>query len=65
MDGVEPSRDDDSHLHWKAKIAGVTREWDAEIVRQDPNREVAWQATSGPPTAARSRSASSASTAPR
>ncbi len=48
MDGVESVRQtDDTHLHWKAKIAGVTRQWDAEIVRQDPNREVAWQATSG------------------
>ena len=48
MEGVESVRQtDDTHLRWEAKIAGVTRQWDAEIVRQDPNREVAWQATSG------------------
>ena len=48
MEGVESVRQtDDTHLRWEAKIGGVTRQWDAEIVRQDPNREVAWQATSG------------------
>ena len=38
---------DDAHLRWEAKIGGITREWDAEIIRQEPNREVAWRATSG------------------
>lgn len=36
---------DDSHLHWKAKIYGVTREWDAEITEQVPDRRVAWKSS--------------------
>jgi len=48
MEGVESVQQlDDSHLRWCARIGGVGREWDAEIVRQEPNREVAWRATSG------------------
>jgi uncharacterized membrane protein len=48
MEGVEAVRQiDDTHLQWRAKIAGVTRQWDAEIIRQEPHREIAWQATSG------------------
>lgn len=48
MDGVERVRQiDDKSLHWKAEIAGVTREWTAEIVRQEPDREVSWRSTDG------------------
>lgn len=48
MDHVtEVRQSDDTHLHWKAKIAGVTREWDAEITEQSPDQRVAWTATDG------------------
>ncbi len=38
---------DDRRLHWIAEIAGVKREWDAEILEQVPNQKVAWAATGG------------------
>jgi len=48
MSGVEDVRQiDDTHLHWKAEIAGVTREWDAEIVDQTPDERVTWRSTDG------------------
>ena len=48
MEGVEEVRQlDDKRLHWKATILGVTREWDAEIVDQEPNQQVAWCAVGG------------------
>jgi uncharacterized membrane protein len=48
MEGVESVRQiDDTHLHWKAEIAGTTREWDAEITEQRPDERVAWRSTSG------------------
>lgn len=33
--------------HWKAKVFGTTQEWDARIVEDTPNQQVAWQSTSG------------------
>src|SRR5687768_6693980 len=48
MDGVQEVRQiDDAHLHWKAKILGAEREWDAEITEQTPDQRIAWRATSG------------------
>ncbi|WIM94801.1 SRPBCC family protein [Actinoplanes oblitus] len=48
MDGVaEIHQLDDTHLHWKTTIAGVTREFDAEITEQLPDERVAWTATEG------------------
>jgi uncharacterized membrane protein len=48
MDGIEEVRQvDDTHLHWKAKIGGIEREWDAEITEQHPEERVAWTSTSG------------------
>lgn len=38
---------DDTHLHWKASIAGREHEWDAEITEQRPDEIIAWQATTG------------------
>ena len=38
---------DDTHLHWRAKIAGKLEEWDAEITEQIPDKRIAWRATSG------------------
>ena len=49
MEGVEEVKQtDDTHLHWHAEIAGVDREWDAEITEQVPDRKIAWRSISGP-----------------
>lgn len=48
MEGVEEVRQiDETHLHWKAHIMGVTREWDAEIVDQTPDQRITWRAIGG------------------
>ena len=48
MEGVEEVRQiDDTHLHWRAQIAGKAKEWDAKITDQSPDRCVAWTATDG------------------
>ena len=48
MEGVEEIRQlDDTHTHWKTKIAGVEREFDAEITEQHPDHRIAWRSTSG------------------
>ena len=48
MEGVEEIRQiDDTHVHWKAEIAGRTKEWDAEITEQTPDQRIAWKATDG------------------
>jgi uncharacterized membrane protein len=48
MAGVETVRQiDDTHLHWKASIGGIEREWDAEITEQTPDQRIAWTATDG------------------
>ena len=52
MEGVEEIRQlSDTKLHWKAKIAGDSKEWDAEITEQLPDERVAWKSTSGAPNA--------------
>ncbi|GAA6527595.1 hemerythrin domain-containing protein [Intrasporangium sp. DVR] len=48
MGGVESvTQIDDRTLHWVAEIAGVRREWDAEILEQVPDEKVAWAAIGG------------------
>jgi len=48
MDGVkEVIQLDDKRLHWKAEIAGMTKEWDAEIFDQIPDQLIAWRSTGG------------------
>jgi uncharacterized membrane protein len=48
MEGVEEIRQlDDTHLRWRTKIAGVEREFDAEITEQRPDERIAWRSTSG------------------
>jgi uncharacterized membrane protein len=48
MEGVESvTQVDETHLHWVADIAGVRREWEAEISEQHPDERVAWHATGG------------------
>jgi uncharacterized membrane protein len=52
MEGIDEVRQiDDTHLHWKAKIAGKEKEWDAEIVEQVPDKVIAWRSTTGAPNA--------------
>ena len=38
---------DDTHTHWKVKIGGAEREFDAEITEQHPDERVAWTSTGG------------------
>jgi uncharacterized membrane protein len=48
MEGVEDVRQlDDTHVHWKAEIGGVRREWDAEIVAQMTDQQLAWRSLDG------------------
>ena len=48
MEGVEEVRQlDDTHLHWKAELAGEQREWQAEITEQTPDQRIAWKSTEG------------------
>src|SRR5690349_10916499 len=48
MGGVKRVKQlDDKHLHWEAEIAGIEREWDAEIVHQEPDERVSLRATDG------------------
>ncbi|HTL83954.1 MAG TPA: SRPBCC family protein [Acidimicrobiia bacterium] len=48
MEGVDSVKQlDDTHLHWIADIAGIRREWDAEITEQTPDQRIAWRATDG------------------
>ncbi len=48
MEGVERVKQiDDTRLHWKAEIAGKTKEWDAEVTEQEPDQRIAWTSTTG------------------
>jgi uncharacterized membrane protein len=48
MEGVESVKQtDDTHLYWVAEIGGKSREWQAEIVEQKPDRKIAWRALDG------------------
>ncbi|GAA1998188.1 SRPBCC family protein [Microbacterium pumilum] len=38
---------DDTHTHWKVKVGGFEREFDAEITEQHPDERVAWKSTRG------------------
>ncbi|HET7734763.1 MAG TPA: SRPBCC family protein [Nocardioidaceae bacterium] len=49
MEGVEEVvQVDDTHMHWKTKIGGVEREFDATITEQHPDERVAWKSDTGP-----------------
>ena len=39
---------DDTHLHWSARMAYQTMEWDSEITEQIPDRCIAWRNAGGP-----------------
>ncbi|MEU0009262.1 SRPBCC family protein [Streptomyces sp. NPDC006314] len=48
MDGVERiEQRTDTLTHWKTKIGGVEREFDAEITEQIPDERVAWTTIGG------------------
>jgi uncharacterized membrane protein len=48
MDGVEEVIQlDDERIHWKARIGGQVREWDARIVEQKPDERIAWRSEDG------------------
>jgi len=48
MENVEEVRQIDAkRLHWKAKIAGQVKEWDAEIFEQIPDQRIAWRSIAG------------------
>ncbi|MCF6157245.1 MAG: SRPBCC family protein [wastewater metagenome] len=50
MEGVKEVRQlDEKHLHWRAEIMGKDVEWDAKITEQLPDRQIAWESTSGAP----------------
>ena len=48
MEGVEQiTQVSDTMTHWKIKIGGVEREFDAEITEQHPDERVAWHSVGG------------------
>jgi uncharacterized membrane protein len=48
MEGVKSVEQiDETHLHWKAVIAGRQQDWDAEITEQHPDERVAWASMNG------------------
>jgi uncharacterized membrane protein len=38
---------DDTHLHWKATIAGKDKQWNAVITEQRPDDRIAWKSVDG------------------
>lgn len=48
MEGVDSIEQlDDRHLRWHVDIAGVDREFEAEITEQTPDERVAWRSRTG------------------
>jgi uncharacterized membrane protein len=48
MEGVEEIRQlDDTHTHWRTKVAGKEKEFDAVITEQTPDQRVAWTSEDG------------------
>lgn len=48
MEGIESVRQEgDTRLYWKANIAGKDVEWEAEIIEQTPDQQIAWRSTTG------------------
>ncbi|XPP25465.1 MAG: SRPBCC family protein [Leucobacter sp.] len=49
MSGVDEVRQlDDTTMHWRVRVGGVERGFDAEITEQQPDERIAWKSTSGP-----------------
>jgi uncharacterized membrane protein len=52
MAGVEEIRQvSDTLTHWKVKVGGATREYDAKITEQLPDERIAWTSVDGPKNA--------------
>ena len=48
MEGVQEVKQlDNTHLHWKAQIAGKDKHWNAVITEQLPDERIAWKSTDG------------------
>ena len=48
MEGIQEVKQlDDTHMHWRATIAGKEEEWDAVVTEQEPDMRVAWTNTTG------------------
>lgn len=48
MDGIESvTQIGNDQLHWKASIAGVTKEWSSRITEQTPDKRIAWTNVDG------------------
>lgn len=48
MEGVEKVEQiDDLHVRWHVDIAGVDREFEAEITEQTPDQRIAWRSRTG------------------
>lgn len=48
MQGIEEVQQlQPTRLHWVARIAGIQREWDAQITEQVPDQLIAWTSTDG------------------
>ena len=49
MEGVEKiTQLSDTRTHWVTEIAGVSREFDAEITEQEPDQRIAWTSVDEP-----------------
>ncbi|HEV2999472.1 MAG TPA: SRPBCC family protein [Solirubrobacteraceae bacterium] len=49
MEGVEEVRQlDDVHTHWRTRVAGRKKEFDAVVTEQTPDHRIAWTAEQGP-----------------
>ncbi|MCO5999430.1 SRPBCC family protein [Actinoallomurus rhizosphaericola] len=52
MEGVEEIRQvNDTLTHWKVKVAGASREYDAQITEQRPDERIAWTSVEEPKNA--------------
>jgi uncharacterized membrane protein len=48
MEGVtQVTQLDATHVHWKVRLGGKTKEWDAVITEQLPDQRIAWTNTTG------------------
>lgn len=44
---VDVQQIDDKHVRWVAEVGGERKEWQAEIVEQEPDRVIAWRSIEG------------------
>lgn len=45
---IEEVRSEGKRSHWRVRVDGVTREWDAELVHVIPNQALGWKSVRGP-----------------